>query len=630
MPNAVKPIQKSVAAKPHRPVYRMHRYFARRPYSVFAELIKHYSRANDVILDPFCGGGVTLVESVLQGRRTIGLDLNPLAAFITRMELKDVDIKAIMKSQEDVYQKFQKLNDVLFATRCRDCGKNAKVIWFEYSAVTQCMVCSHKFSIAHSDKAGIATWLCPECSSQTRFVMDSQTVYKMNTLLYNCLQCGKKEIVAASRQDIILARKTESDLHDAEKKGLWIPNDMIPDCNMQRESALFKKGIFHFRQLFTSRQLLALGRLREMILQQPAKAQEWLLFAFSSTLRYTNRMATRNPNWRGDRPLEWSKPGYWLPAAFLEANVLEEFSRRCDAIVRGKKDYLKRLRPQYLQLKNSAPDVLNDDALSAYIGAHSATQLPLPDNSIDVIITDPPYGSYVHYADLSNFWAVWLPEVQGLGRIIDTSKEAVIARKQFPGAKSASDYQQILEQCFLECVRVLKDNGYMVLTFHNREPRAWAALLVAAVKAGFELPSKGIIFQDGIPSYKHTAQSRRAGSVIGDFILSFRKPREGSSRHTSNIYRKSDFTEKHVIKAVTQVLSEHGALKTEQLMVYLYMNLQPYLLKRVKEAVAQGSGGVEKLMLDIDSIQILDSHRRHLLEEHFMYKDKRWALGKQK
>jgi SAM-dependent methyltransferase len=337
-------------------------------------------------------------------------------------------------------------------------------------------------------------------------------------------------------------------------------------------------------------------------------------------------MVTSNPDWRGDRPLEWAKPGYWLPPVHLEANVLEEFSRRCDAVWRGKRDYLAKLPARRPQYKLTAVDVVAGDALSFHVSAQSSTALPLPDQSVDVIITDPPYGSYVHYADLSNFWAVWLRDVDGLGTVIDNTEEAVIARKSFPGAKNAGDYQRILEQCFLECARVLKDGGYMVLTFHNREPRAWAALYVAANKGGFEMPDNGIIFQDGVASYRHTAQSRRAGSVIGDFILTFRKtPADGPALAHGD---DEDFGEQELIETVRRILRAHGSLTIGALMAYLYLEYQPRLMRRVRAAVARGNGAAERLIEDVDSIQIFDSHRRQLLEQHFCYKNEEWKLKK--
>lgn len=621
---SVQPIERAVHAKPHRPVYQMHRYFARRPYSVFAELVRHYSTPDDVIMDPFCGGGVTLVEGALQGRRVVGFDVNPLAAFITRMEVADLDLDGLKEAQESAYRAFQPLNDRLFSTACRRCEAPAPALWFEYSSVAECADCQRTFRISDANKPSMGTWQCTHCKEPKKFSPESGTKFDIVRVLYNCTSCGHREIAAAIDADDAYAGLLEAELSDAERGGLWIPDADIPDCNMQRESALFKKGITKFRQLFTPRHLLALGLLRKTIVELDSPFEEWLLFCFSSTLRYTNRMVTSNTDWRGDRPLEWAKPGYWLPTVHLEANVLEEFSRRCNSVWRGKRDYLAKLPPQRPQFKADAINVTRGDAPSFHVSTRSSTSIPLQDQSIDVIITDPPYGSYVHYADLSNFWTVWLRDVKGLGTVIDNREEAVIARKSFPGAKNAGDYQRLLEGCFIECARVLKDRGYMVMTFHNREPRAWAALYVAATKAGFELPDDGIIFQDGIPSYKHTAQQRRAGSVIGDFILSFRKMSAG-------VWAQRDgdddvFGEPELIETIRRLLEEHGTLTPDALMAYIYLEYQPRLMRKVRVAVSRGDVATEQLIDDVDSIQLLDSHRRQLLEQHFCYKNEEWSL----
>lgn len=614
---------------PHRPVYRMHRYFARRPYSVFAELIRHYSNPLDIVLDPFCGGGVTLVEGILQARRVIGLDLNPLATFITSMELESIDLNQLIAAYTRIESKYSSYNNKLFRTTCRKCGEIAIAEWFQYSAVTQCNYCSLSFSISSAIKAGDGRWKCPRCDKEKEFSPTSDTEYEIIDVYYKCKACGNEEIAKPTNEDVELYKRQKSELEKEEAAGLWVPNILIPDCNMQRESALFKKRIFQFRQFFTDRHLLALGYLRKMILEENAVAQRWLLFAFSSMLRYTNRMVTSNPSWRGKRPLEWAKPGYWLPPVHLEANVLVEFSRRFDAVIRGKRDYFGKLAdsPPPLRL-NKATGILECSKSSFYVGTDSATKIPLPDKCVDVIITDPPYGSYVHYADLCNFWSIWLPEIEGLGSLINTAEEAVIARKKFPGAKTANEYKDILERSFLECARVLKDDGYMVLTFHNREPRAWAALLVAANKAGFSLPHDGVLFQDGISSYKHTAQSRRSGSVIGDFILSLKK---GPSLDIQLLEQPKEekngkITEDEFIESISRILKTYGPTTPDNLISKLYIELIPHLFSQVKKAVNRGNGEAESLIHDFDSIQLLDSHRRQLLENHFSYDGDKWSL----
>ena len=97
----VKPIDKSIKAKGHTPQYRMHRYFARRPYNVFRGLISHYSKKGDIVLDCFCGGGVTVFEGAALERKVVGVDINPLATFITRMQMFNGDITALERLYEE-------------------------------------------------------------------------------------------------------------------------------------------------------------------------------------------------------------------------------------------------------------------------------------------------------------------------------------------------------------------------------------------------------------------------------------------------------------------------------------------------------------------------------------------------
>src|SRR5713226_3628270 len=63
--------------------YGVHPYFTRRPSNVVRAYIERYSRARDVVLDPFGGSGVTAIEAMLLGRRAVHNDLNPFANFIT-------------------------------------------------------------------------------------------------------------------------------------------------------------------------------------------------------------------------------------------------------------------------------------------------------------------------------------------------------------------------------------------------------------------------------------------------------------------------------------------------------------------------------------------------------------------
>src|SRR3989339_1321828 len=122
-----------IEAKAHTPPYKIHRYFARRPWNVFSQLIETYSKPADIILDPFCGGGVTIYEGLKSGRKVIGFDLNPLSIFIVKsMIKKEEDLNELEKGYSQIadYLKFiystsknVAWNELAFEVQCNLCGK---------------------------------------------------------------------------------------------------------------------------------------------------------------------------------------------------------------------------------------------------------------------------------------------------------------------------------------------------------------------------------------------------------------------------------------------------------------------------------------------------------------------------
>ena len=105
--------------------------FARRPWNVFNELISHYSTAGDIVLDPFCGGGVTVVESLKLGRRAVGVDANPLATYVTEMECKPLNLHFFQQALLDLSQKVELEIPRLYRTKCARCGSEV-ADWIEW------------------------------------------------------------------------------------------------------------------------------------------------------------------------------------------------------------------------------------------------------------------------------------------------------------------------------------------------------------------------------------------------------------------------------------------------------------------------------------------------------------------
>lgn len=71
-----------------------YKYPARFSPQLVRALIGHFTEPGDVVLDPFCGGATTLVEAAAMGRRAVGLDISPLAVFLSRVKTWPLDAGA--------------------------------------------------------------------------------------------------------------------------------------------------------------------------------------------------------------------------------------------------------------------------------------------------------------------------------------------------------------------------------------------------------------------------------------------------------------------------------------------------------------------------------------------------------
>ena len=137
---------------------------------------------------------------------------------------------------------------------------------------------------------------------------------------------------------------------------------------------------------------------------------------------------------------------------------------------------------------------------SLRITCASADDLPLEDASVDCVVMDPPYYDNVMYAELSDFFYVWLKRTAGLlypelftGHLTDKDREAVANAAKFAGQKGGAknlagrDYQRRMASIFREQRRVLKPDGIMTVMFTHKAAGAWDALAGGLIEAGFTI-----------------------------------------------------------------------------------------------------------------------------------------------
>ena len=137
---------------------------------------------------------------------------------------------------------------------------------------------------------------------------------------------------------------------------------------------------------------------------------------------------------------------------------------------------------------------LSDRPTPFEIRCASSTDLDfLQDGSVDLVITDPPFGGLLHYSELSDFFYVWL-RLALKGKYPDyftadytpKSLEAVANRAREPEDPDGF-YQRLLTQCWREAHRALKPSGILAFTFHHSEDEPWVAVLESLFNAGYYL-----------------------------------------------------------------------------------------------------------------------------------------------
>ncbi|MDO9713491.1 DUF1156 domain-containing protein [Paracraurococcus lichenis] len=165
------------------------------------------------------------------------------------------------------------------------------------------------------------------------------------------------------------------------------------------------------------------------------------------------------------------------------------------------------------------------------------------DATVDVVVMDPPYYDNVMYAELSDFFYVWLKRTAGqvvpelfTRRLTDKDNEAVANPAKFVDQKGAKalagrDYQQRMARIFEECRRVLKPNGIMTLMFTHKATGAWDALTKGLIEAGFIITASWPINTEAEGSL-HIKDKSAANSTI--FLVC--RPREVSAGQAETSY----------------------------------------------------------------------------------------------
>ena len=253
-----------------------------------------------------------------------------------------------------------------------------------------------------------------------------------------------------------------------------------------------KHGIDTIQKFYTARNLSALSHLWKAIHRiDSAETAAHLAFVFTSLYQRVTRLSEFR-FWGGSG----NTAHFNVPYISNESNVFITFERKAQTI----HDHLKATASKY----KGRTVVVNN----------SATALTyLPENSVDLIFTDPPFGGNINYSEMNLLWESWL------GFFTDPTDEAIINRVQ---GKGVSEYEQLMGRSLKECYRVLRQGHWLLLAFMNSSSQVWEALRRAIDSAGFQILRMDT-FDKQHGTFKQFVSENTAGM---DLVLHCLKPLE--------------------------------------------------------------------------------------------------------
>ena len=350
-----------------------------------------------------------------------------------------------------------------------------------------------------------------------------------------------------------------------EKLPEWEVYDMVPsesyDDMYCDRSKIY--GVKQWRDLFSPRQLLCHGTsvevFREMLdadrasgrLSQVRKAAYgYLAIALDKLLNYNCRMT------------RWIVPRQVVASKFDRHDFAFVWSYAEMASLVAGAGYDWALKNTSKCIKELLDLVGAESSATGSLSLHSSSEFTdrtppsitvtcksgdsldhIPDSSVDAVVMDPPYYDNVMYAELSDFFYVWLKRTAGhvfpelfRRRLTDKDSEAVANPMHFrgkPGAKALAgmEYQDRMAMIFAECRRTLKPDGILTLMFTHKASGAWDALTTGLIEAGFIITASWPINTESSGSL-HIKDKAAANSTV--FLVC--RPREERSDSDDNVY----------------------------------------------------------------------------------------------
>jgi len=345
----------------YRPIIAVHKWFARRPGTLFRALLlsefgtgtlrDRFYQANEFkglrIADPFMGGGTPLLEANRVGCDIIGFDINPMAYWIVRQEIEDLDLRAYRDATNKLTTWLSEKVGHFYTTTCGICGADADAKYFLWVKVQACEQCRHDIDLfsgyllaedrRHPKNVFICAYcgelnetenrkapgLCGTCGKELSLAgparqnrckcnqcgrinkypepQNGPPRHRLFAIEYHCNRCRLRH------KGRFFKKADESDLSrfaDAEATFRSLDSSFIPDDEIpagDETDRLHRWGYHQYREMFNSRQLLglalsckAISRLKDESLHNALATNLSDLLRYQNMLCRYDRMALKS------------------------------------------------------------------------------------------------------------------------------------------------------------------------------------------------------------------------------------------------------------------------------------------------------------------------------------------------
>ena len=531
-----KPFAVDVSEGKTHPVYRAHGYHTKVPHLAIVPSILHYTKPGDLVLDGFAGSGMTGVAAQWCGtapesyrkaleaqwsgegfgkprwgaRYAVLNDLSPAAGFIAANYTLPFDVTAFADAGRALLDEVEEELGWMYETLHSDGKTRGRIDYTVWSEVFSCPECTK--AVVFTDEALDPVtghvrdmFPCPHCGSElTKRRMERIYETHFDPSISSTIRSPKRKatVVFYSLDGTQYQKKADDfDLEILERIHQMplpseVPSDLIPPMHMTHQRARMDHfGVTHIHHFFLPRAAHALAAMwRKANAHSDSRVRHMLLYFVEQAIwgmSILNRYG----------PTHYSQVNRQLTGVYYVASQISEVSPRYNL---GNK--LSRLVKAF--------DRAGARRTSSCIATASTTaSLGLPDDSIDYVFTDPPFGENIYYADLNFLVESW-------HRVLtNPAPEAIVDR--FKG-KGLPEYQRLMQRCFEEYRRVLKPGRWITVVFHNSRNAVWTAIQEALLAAGFVVADvRTMDKQQG--SYRQVTST----AVKQDLVISAYKPNDG-------------------------------------------------------------------------------------------------------